>query len=108
MGLHRRADIVGGNTDQFYPERWETFKPTPWEYMPFHRGPRNCLGQGFGQYAMAYLLVRLYQLYDIIPADNIVQHIKVEMNTKISNPVNMRFHPRRSVSDPVSNPKLNV
>ncbi|EAU31341.1 predicted protein [Aspergillus terreus NIH2624] len=100
MGLHRRADIVGADTDVFRPERWDTFKPGPWEYMPFHRGPRNCLGMAFGQYAMAYLIVRLYQLYDILPADNIVQRIKVEMNTKVSHPVNMRFYPRQSVSSP--------
>ncbi|GES61706.1 cytochrome P450 [Aspergillus terreus] len=100
MGLHRRADIVGADTDVFRPERWDTFKPSPWEYMPFHRGPRNCLGMAFGQYAMAYLIVRLYQLYDILPADNIVQRIKVEMNTKVSHPVNMRFYPRQSVSSP--------
>ncbi|OJJ30107.1 hypothetical protein ASPWEDRAFT_54808 [Aspergillus wentii DTO 134E9] len=100
MGLHRRADIVGEDTEVFRPERWDTFKPGPWEYMPFHRGPRNCLGQAFGQYAMGYLIVRLYQLYDIIPADTVVQRIKVEMNTKVSSPVNMRFYPRRTVSDP--------
>lgn len=99
MGLHRRADIVGKDTDTFRPERWDAYKPGPWEYMPFHRGPRNCLGQAFGQFAMAYLIVRLYQLYDIVLADTIEQRIKVEMNTKVSSPVNVRFFPRARVGD---------
>lgn len=95
LGLHRRTDIVGPDAEVFRPERWGTFKPGPWEYMPFLRGPRNCLGQAFAHFTMGYLLVRLYQLYDIVPADNIKQQIRVEMNTKMSSPLNMRFYRRQ-------------
>lgn len=31
---------------EFSPERWETWIPRPWQYIPFNGGPRICIGVG--------------------------------------------------------------
>ena len=44
--MHRRKDIYGEDAMDFRPERWEGSKldDIGWAYMPFHGGPRLCLG----------------------------------------------------------------
>ncbi len=44
--MHRRKDIWGEDADQFRPERWEN-KKSGWFYIPFHGGPRVCLGRKY-------------------------------------------------------------
>ncbi|KAJ4297103.1 hypothetical protein N0V88_004020 [Collariella sp. IMI 366227] len=50
--------------EEFSPERWFTWQPKPWQYIPFNGGPRICLGQQFALTEMAYVLTRLFQKYD--------------------------------------------
>jgi hypothetical protein len=95
MGVHRRPDLVGADAGDFNPDRWLTYNPDPWEYMPFNRGPRNCLGQVFARFSMSYVLVRLYQKFDIIATDQIEQKIMIEMNTRMSDPIMVRFKQRK-------------
>ena len=42
--LHRRKDIWGKDAREYRPERWEGLADMGWAYMPFHGGPRLCLG----------------------------------------------------------------
>lgn len=39
---------------KFSPERWEHWAPKPWTYIPFHGGPRICIGQDFALTEIAY------------------------------------------------------
>ncbi|KAK8154889.1 putative cytochrome 52A4 [Phyllosticta citrichinensis] len=48
----------------FAPERWESWIPRPWTFIPFNGGPRICLGQQFARTEMAYTVVRLLQRFD--------------------------------------------
>ncbi|KAH8662318.1 cytochrome P450 [Xylariales sp. PMI_506] len=48
----------------FSPERWESWTPKAWNYIPFNGGPRICVGQNFALTEMAYCLVRILQKYD--------------------------------------------
>lgn len=43
---HRDPDIYGEDADEFRPERWEgdKLKNVGLGFMPFHAGPRICLG----------------------------------------------------------------
>ncbi|KAK8236960.1 putative cytochrome 52A4 [Phyllosticta capitalensis] len=50
----------------FAPERWESWIPRPWTFIPFNGGPRICLGQQFARTEMAYTVVRLLQRFDRI------------------------------------------
>ena len=67
--LHRRADLFGPDVNEFKPERWETWTPKPWQYIPFNGGPRICLGQQFALTEMGYVLVRYGRLVDEIGAN---------------------------------------
>ncbi|KAF9889903.1 hypothetical protein FE257_006775 [Aspergillus nanangensis] len=65
--LHRRDEFYPpGCSDHlhFRPERWETWQPRPWTYLPFNGGPRVCIGQQFALTEMAYTLVRLLQRFE--------------------------------------------
>lgn len=44
--LHRRKDLYGVDAQEFRPERWESpeLANIGWGYVPFHGGPRLCLG----------------------------------------------------------------
>jgi len=50
----------------FVPERWQTWQPKPWNYIPFNGGPRICIGQQFALTEMGYTIVRLLQRYERI------------------------------------------
>ena len=30
---------------EFAPERWDSWTPTPWTFVPFNGGPRICIGE---------------------------------------------------------------
>lgn len=62
--MQRRADLTPDNTLVFSPERWETWQPKPWNYIPFNGGPRICIGQQFALTEMGYTIVRMLQRYE--------------------------------------------
>jgi cytochrome P450 len=45
----------------FNPDRWTTWQPHSWRYVPFNGGPRICIGQQFALAEMGYTIVRLLQ-----------------------------------------------
>lgn len=46
---------------RFAPERWETLRPSPYEYMPFGAGARICIGAAFAQQALRLMVPTLLQ-----------------------------------------------
>lgn len=60
--MQRRPDLTPSVLD-FSPERWETWQPRPWNYIPFNGGPRICIGQQFALTEMGYTIVRLLQRF---------------------------------------------
>lgn len=57
--LHRRKDIWGEDAEEFNPERWSGRRLNGWEYLPFNRGPRICLGREL--LLLAVVVLDLYQ-----------------------------------------------
>jgi cytochrome P450 len=93
MGLQRRPDLVGPDAHLFRPERWDSWSPDMWEFIPFNHGPRICLGRNFGQQQCEYVLVRICQEFEkIVPgALQMEQKIKLELNTKAAYPIVCTF-----------------
>lgn len=58
---------------KFDPYRWETIKPSPYEYFPFNAGPRRCLGAEFAMMEMKIALAMLLQKFHftLIPSQRI-------------------------------------
>ncbi|MCJ1248985.1 hypothetical protein MMC30_006206 [Trapelia coarctata] len=69
--MHRRKDIFGEDAEEFRPERWLDRGDVKglrlgWEYVPFHGGPRICLGQQFALVEASYVTVRLMQEFEAL------------------------------------------
>jgi cytochrome P450 len=70
--MQRRADLYPPVSETFAdpavfsPERWFTWQPKPWQYIPFNGGPRICIGQQFALTEMGYVLTRLFQRFERI------------------------------------------
>lgn len=64
--MQRRPDLYppGAEPELFSPERWYTWQPKPWTYIPFNGGPRICIGQQFALTEMGYTLVRVLQRFE--------------------------------------------
>lgn len=107
--MHRRPDLYGMDAELFRPERWDEDMPmndnptnAKWGYLPFHGGPRICLGRewlirktpwrglaneittvDFALTEAAYVTVRLLQRFTSIkiPEGELVELVGVEQQT---------------------------
>ncbi|OCK99714.1 cytochrome P450 [Cenococcum geophilum 1.58] len=63
--MHRSKEIYGEDANEFRPERWEgqELKNIGWGFMPFHGGPRICLGKDFALTEASYGIVRILQTF---------------------------------------------
>ncbi|THH16082.1 hypothetical protein EW146_g4497 [Bondarzewia mesenterica] len=64
-----RKDLWGADADEFRPDRWlepeviNKLANNPWMFIPFHAGPRLCLGQNFAYNEMSFFLIRMLQQF---------------------------------------------
>jgi cytochrome P450 len=49
--------------NRFLPRRWETIKPSVYEYNPFSAGPRMCIGASFATMEIKLILAILLQRF---------------------------------------------
>jgi len=68
--VQRSKDLWGPDADEFDPERWldlERIKKVianPFMFIPFHAGPRICLGQNFALNEASFFLIRFLQRFE--------------------------------------------
>ena len=53
----------------FRPRRWETIKPSVYEYNPFSAGPRMCIGASFATMEIKIVLATLLQRFRVATPD---------------------------------------
>ncbi|KAK3941946.1 putative cytochrome P450 protein [Diplogelasinospora grovesii] len=84
--MHRCERVFGRDAQEFRPERWESDLRVGWEYIPFHGGPRICLGQQFALTQIAYTLFRVFSAFKSIEArDNHRILPKLSLTTSFAN-----------------------
>lgn len=84
--LHRLPSIWGVDADEFKPERWDHFKPSTWQYLPFGGGPRGCLGRTKALTEASYMVVRILQEFSNIESrDNSEWTGQVQLTAKNAN-----------------------
>ncbi|CAF1380892.1 unnamed protein product, partial [Didymodactylos carnosus] len=76
--LHYDFDLWGPvDPTQFYPERHQTERH-PMAWMPFGKGPRNCVGMKFALHEIKLALVKLLTHYTIVPSDKLETHLNIQ------------------------------
>ncbi|KAL7270607.1 hypothetical protein RUND412_006681 [Rhizina undulata] len=98
LNMQRREDLFGPDVAKFEPDRWATWTPKSWQYIPFNAGPRICLGQQFALTEMTYTLVRLFQHFESVESrETIKQFTRCEITISPGAGVPVAF---RSVRKP--------
>ena len=60
MSMQRRPDLYPPVSEKFAhpsifsPDRWDSWTPKSWSYVPFNGGPRICVGQNFAMTEMGF------------------------------------------------------
>jgi cytochrome P450 len=67
--LHRNPSIYP-EPEQFKPERFLERKYSPYEYLPFGSGSRQCIGMALAQYEMKLTLATVMLNYELAWADS--------------------------------------
>ncbi len=62
--MHHDPDVFP-DPDAFRPRRWETAKPSVYEYNPFSAGPRMCIGASFATMEIKMVLATLLQRFHL-------------------------------------------
>jgi cytochrome P450 len=82
-----RIPDIYPDPDRFLPERWETIKPSGYDYAVFSGGPRVCPGQWFGMNVVKSSLVAILSRY----------RVALEPNVRIDFEIQPTLCPRSAV-----------
>jgi cytochrome P450 len=86
----------------FWPERWQTIKPSPYAYLPFSAGPRMCLGTAFATMELKIILAMLLQRYRLELPPNAKVDRQLVITMAPSPGLLMRINPQdRQFSPPI-------
>lgn len=91
--LHRL--YWGEDAEQFKPERWDDpiSKDTPYAYIPFQRGPRQCLGMNMAFEEAAVVLVIILQSklnFQVLPGETITHCLGIPILYTLKNGLNVQ------------------
>ena len=73
--VHRRPSLYPDPT-RFDPDRFLTFKPAAWEWLPFGGGLRRCVGAAFAVYEMKMVLAAMLPRVEMRLAVDRVRNVR--------------------------------
>jgi len=86
--FHMHHDpAVFTDAETFLPKRWETIKPTVYEYNPFSAGPRMCIGASFAMMEIKIVLAMLLSRF----------RLELPRNARVDPRVAITMAPRRGL-----------
>jgi cytochrome P450 len=84
--LHRSHDIWGPDADEFRPERWNSLRPSRWNFVPFGGGPRVCPGQHLALTQVAFVIFSFARKFERLenrdPVLEFVEDYKIVTESK--------------------------
>jgi cytochrome P450 len=102
--LHTRPALYP-DPSRFRPERFLTFKPAPWEWMPFGGGLRRCIGAAFAQYEIKMVLSALLPRVDARLARDEVRVVRRSITLAPEGGLPIVVTARRSRRAPAPSPQ---
>ncbi|XP_054083119.1 probable cytochrome P450 313a4 [Zeugodacus cucurbitae] len=93
--LHRRKEIWGPNANRFNPDNFlpeNIAKRHPCSYIPFSKGPRNCIGFRYAEISLRIILlhaVRSLKFSTTFKYEDIVHIPKVTLGYQMEPPVSI-------------------
>ncbi len=107
---HRREDTYD-SPKRFLPDRWETIRPSPYEYLPFGAGPRLCIGGPLAMMIIKTTLPRIVQRFRLTvqPQANICGKVISTMLTPTTKvPVEISEHDGTFQASPIQGNLLDL
>ncbi|MFK7818267.1 MAG: cytochrome P450 [Planctomycetaceae bacterium] len=90
---HHREDLYS-EPDRFYPDRWKTISPSPYEYLPFGAGPRMCIGAPLAIMELKTALVMILKRFKLtVEADSKVDGRIISTMLGPTSQVRMQIRP---------------
>ncbi|KPL80614.1 cytochrome P450 [Herpetosiphon geysericola] len=80
---HRMPELYQ-EPNRFDPHRWESIKPSPYEYLPFGAGSRMCIGVGLATTQLTIILAMIIQRYSwrLAPKAKVDYQVLVSLGIK--------------------------
>jgi len=89
--VHRLPEYWGEDSLEFKPHRWDTPLKHPYQFIPFQRGSRSCLGMNMAYEEAKYVMCSLLQRYNwkLVADQNVTYKITAILTAK--NGIQMKF-----------------
>ncbi|KAJ0179224.1 hypothetical protein K1T71_004936 [Dendrolimus kikuchii] len=94
--MQRNPEVYENPLD-FIPERFEKPLKSPFAWVPFSAGPRNCIGQRFALMEMKVTIAAVIKNFEILPVD-IEPLLSIELILRSSNGVHVKLQPRNQTA----------